>query len=351
MVQVSIDPRNEPDRIISKSTQDRRVFYPPEIEDITQSLSRYNEYDFNLFELAQLSGNHSLYLLSHHLFAQAKLFELFVIPMDKFSNCIFAIENGYHADLPYHNSIHASDVLHCIHNLANSPKIKVIWSDIELLAMYFAAIIHDHDHPGLTNNYLVTTSDSKAALYNDKAVLENHHCASSFAILSKKENNFLAHLTKAEFKSIREIVVDLVLATDLSQHFTLLSMFKSKVFYVDLNFKVASPDTYDPYENRDDRMLLYKILIKCSDVSNPTKDLPIYKSWSRLITAEFYSQGDMEKRLNIPVSPYMDRENPNVPGNQIGFIDYVVQPIFGALDTYQSIPSIIGRLAKNREYW
>jgi hypothetical protein len=59
----------------------------------------------------------------------------------------------------------------------------------------------------------------------------------------------------------------------------------------------------------------------------------------------------MEKRLNIPVSPYMDRENPNVPGNQIGFIDYVVQPIFGALDTYQSIPSIIGRLAKNREYW
>ncbi|KAJ3373758.1 cAMP-specific 3',5'-cyclic phosphodiesterase 4D [Kappamyces sp. JEL0680] len=314
----------ETDRRFSKSSpQDKRAIYPPEIDEIAQILSRYNDYDFNLFELANLSGNRSLYLLSHHLFFQAKLFDLFVIPLDKFSNCIAAIESGYHADLPYHNSIHATDVLHCIHTLANSAKIKDIWSDIELLAMYFAAIIHDHDHPGLTNNYLVTTSDPKATLYNDKAVLENHHCASSFVTLARPENNFLAHLTKAEFKSIREVVVDLV----------------------------ASPETYDPYENRDDRMLLYKIMIKCSDVSNPTKDLSIYKPWCRLITAEFFSQGDMEKKLNIPVSPYMDRENPNAPGSQIGFIDYVVQPLFGALDSYQPIPSILNKLAKNREYW
>jgi hypothetical protein len=109
--------------------------------------------------------------------------------------------------------LHASDVLHCIHTLANTAKIKDIWSEMELLAMYFAAIIHDHDHPGLTNNFLVTTSDPKAVLYNDKAVLENHHSASSFLVLTKPENNFLGHLTKLEFKSIREVVIDLVLAT------------------------------------------------------------------------------------------------------------------------------------------
>ena len=88
-----------------------------------------------------------------------------------------------------------------------------MWSDMELLSMYFAAIIHDHDHPGLTNNFLVATADSKAVLYNDKAVLENHHSASAFKILSLPENNFLSHLSKAEYKSIREVVVDLVLAT------------------------------------------------------------------------------------------------------------------------------------------
>jgi hypothetical protein len=112
-----------------------------------------------------------------------------------------------------HNSTHASDVLHCIHHLANSPKIKEIWSETELLGMYFAAIIHDHDHPGLTNNFLVSTHDQKATLYNDKSVLENHHSASAFTLLAKPENNFLSHLTKSDFKSFREIVIDLVLAT------------------------------------------------------------------------------------------------------------------------------------------
>ncbi|KAJ3271429.1 cAMP-specific 3',5'-cyclic phosphodiesterase 4D [Terramyces sp. JEL0728] len=346
---VATPPLTGDDRRISNIAQDPRAVYPPEIEEIATLLTRYNEYDFNLFELSRATGNRTLMVLSHHLFAQAKLFEAFLIPLDKFGNCISAIEKGYHADLPCnkqltidHNSLHATDVLHCIHCLANTTKIKDIWSDIELLGMYFAAIIHDHDHPGYTNNFLVATSDPKAILYNDKAVLENHHSASSFVVLAKPENNFLAHLTKAEFKSIREIVVDLVLATDLTQHFALLSMFKSKV---------ASAETFDPYETREDRMLLFKIMIKCSDVSNPTKDLPIYKQWTRLIMTEFVCQGDLEKKLNLPVSPYMDRDNVNVASCQIGFIDYVVQPLFGALDSYQTIPSITSRLAKNREYW
>jgi 3'5'-cyclic nucleotide phosphodiesterase len=98
-------------------------------------------------------------------------------------------------------------------------------------------------------------------------------------------------------------------------------------------------------------MLLYKILIKCSDVSNPTKDLSICLPWTKMILAEFVSQGDMEKKLNLPISPYCDRTNLNIPSSQIGFIDYVVQPLFSALDTFQPIPSIVSRLAINREYW
>lgn len=91
---------NDSDRGVISSSQDQRIAYPPEIEEIIVSMSRYNDYDFNLFELARISGNRSLYLLSHHLFAEAKLFELFAIPIDKFSNCIAAIEAGYHSDLP-----------------------------------------------------------------------------------------------------------------------------------------------------------------------------------------------------------------------------------------------------------
>ncbi|KAL5037160.1 hypothetical protein RTP6_004631 [Batrachochytrium dendrobatidis] len=322
--------------------EDLGAAYPPIIEGIAPLLSRCVEYNWPIFDLTQLTQHNTLIVLAHHLFTTSNLFEAFSVPRDKFRSFIRTIERGYHEDLPYHNAIHATDVLHCMSFLANDEKIKQITSDVEVFSMYLAAIIHDHDHPGFTNNFLVNTNDQKALLYNDKSVLENHHVASSFNVLLQPENNFLSHLSKSDFKAIREIVVDLVLATDLTQHFTLLSMFKAKV---------ASSETFDPYETREDRMLLYKIMMKCSDVSNPSKDMQLYESWCRLISEEFYRQGDMEKKLCLPVSPYMDRDNVNIPSSQVGFIDYVVMPLFDALDKFQPIPNILNRLQKNREYW
>jgi 3'5'-cyclic nucleotide phosphodiesterase len=115
--------------------------------------------------------------------------------------------------------------------------------------------------------------------------------------------------------------------------------------------KISSIETFDPYETREDRMLLYKIMIKCSDVSNPSKDMSLYEPWCKLIMEEFVRQGDMEKNLGIPVSPYMDRDNMNVPSCQLGFMDYVVIPLFDSLDRYIPIPNITKTLTKNREYW
>lgn len=71
----------------------------------------------------------------------------------------------------------------------------------------------DYDHPGFNNNFLINTYDARAILYNDKSVLENHHLASSFAVLNKPEFNFFTSLSKTDFKSFRDTVVDMVLAT------------------------------------------------------------------------------------------------------------------------------------------
>ena len=108
-------------------------------------------------------------------------------------------------------------------------KIKGTFSDLETLAIYVAAAIHDYDHPGVNNNFLIATRDKKALFYNDKSVLENHHCSAAFSLLLKPHNNFLAGLDKNSFTTFRSSVVDMVLATDLAQHFDLLTRFKQKV--------------------------------------------------------------------------------------------------------------------------
>ncbi|KNC98796.1 uncharacterized protein SPPG_05773 [Spizellomyces punctatus DAOM BR117] len=309
--------------------------------EVALLLAKSTEFNWPIFDFLDATKGKPLSVLSFYLFKRADLFSAFNIPVDIFRNFISAIENGYRTDLPYHNSIHASDVLQCTNYfLFSNDNISKVAGDIDLLSIYVAAIIHDHDHPGFNNNFLVNTYDTKAIMYNDRSVLENHHLASAFSVMNKPENNFLCNLSKSDFRSVREAIIEMVLATDLSQHFPLISMFKSKV-----------SSNFDPYETREDRMLLWKILIKCADVSNPTKSWTLYERWCRLILEEFFRQGDLEKRMGLQVSPYMDRDNLNIPSSQSGFIEFVVLPLFEAYDKWAPIPPIMVELQRNREFW
>ena len=53
-------------------------------------------------------------------------------------------------------------------------------TDLEVFACLISAIIHDYDHSGTTNNYHINSSSNLALLYNDRAVLENHHVSAFF---------------------------------------------------------------------------------------------------------------------------------------------------------------------------
>jgi len=48
------------------------------------------------------------------------------------------------------------------------------------MAILVAAAIHDVNHPGVNNQFLITVRHSLATLYNDISVLENHHLATAF---------------------------------------------------------------------------------------------------------------------------------------------------------------------------
>ncbi|KAJ3234543.1 cAMP-specific 3',5'-cyclic phosphodiesterase 4D [Chytriomyces hyalinus] len=317
--------------------QFNEIVTSPTMAPIIASVDIYN---WKIFDFVDASDSHPLCVLTGYLFERADLFSHFDIPYEKFWKFIATIELAYHSDLPFHNAAHAADVLHCIAHLAQLDKISNIIGETELLCIYIAAIVHDVDHPGVNNNFLSTTYDVRAILYNDKSILENHHLATAFSLMSRTDLDFLGQLPRAEFKNIRETVIEMVLATDLSQHFGLLASFKNKI-----------AQTFDPKESREDRVILLKILMKCADVSNPTKEWPIYYPWCERVQEEFMRQGDLEKSLNLPVSPFMDRENINVPSSQIGFMDYVLLPLFEAVNKYIEVPHILGSLQANREHW
>lgn len=87
-----------------------------------------------------------------------------------------------------------------------------------LLAQLVAAVGHDVDHPGVTNAYLMNTGDRLALRYNDRSVLENHHAATTFAILADKRCDVLATLDAAQRRQVRSLMIEAILATDMAHH-------------------------------------------------------------------------------------------------------------------------------------
>jgi hypothetical protein len=63
-------------------------------------------------------------------------------------------------------------------------------------------------------------------------------------------------------------------------------------------------------------------------------------------------QGDLEKEKDLLISPYMDRNNTDQPKMTLGFIDYMVQPMFLSLRKVISEASeCVETLYKNRAIW
>ncbi|KAG5839176.1 hypothetical protein ANANG_G00202190 [Anguilla anguilla] len=314
----------------------------PQLEEHQALMEKMDTWNFQIFDLVDQTGGKTGRILSYvtyTLFQDMGLFQLFKIPVREFMAFFCALESGYR-DIPYHNRVHATDVLHAVWYLTTRPipgfqqihsehttgsdtdsdsgispgrvayassKTCSIMDDsygclawnvpaLELMALFVAAAMHDYDHPGRTNAFLVATNAPQAVLYNDRSVLENHHAASAWNLyLSRPEFGFLSNLDHVEFKRFRFLVIEAILATDLKKHFDFLAEFNSKA-------------------------------------------RELHLKWTEGIVNEFYEQGDEEASLGLPISPFMDRSSPQLARLQESFITHIVGPLCNSYDAAGLLP-------------
>jgi len=91
---------------------------------------------------------------------------------------------------------------------------------------------------------------------------------------------------------------------------------------------ITNQNASKDYENQQ---LILGTTIHCCDISNPAKVANVYDKWVDLIFIEFFNQGDMEKKANMPVSLLCDRDTTNIFKAQIGFINFIVKPTFESI--------------------
>ena len=94
-------------------------------------------------------------------------------------------------------------------------------------------------------------------------------------------------------------------------------------------------------------------LVHCSDLSNPTKPLDIYTRWVDRITEEFFLQGDREREAGLDISPMCDRCHATTEKSQVGFISYIVHPLWEtwAELVFPDAQDILTTLENNRQHY
>ncbi|XP_041791683.1 cAMP-specific 3',5'-cyclic phosphodiesterase 4D isoform X2 [Chelmon rostratus] len=312
-----------------------------EIEDI-------NRWGLDIFKIAEFSGNRPLTVIMYSVFQERDLLKTFKIPNDTFVTFMMTLEDHYHADVAYHNNIHAADVVQSTHVLLSTPALEAVFTDLEIMAALFASAIHDVDHPGVTNQFLINTSSELALMYNDASVLENHHLAVGFKLLQEDNCDIFQNLSKKQRDSLRKMVIDMVLATDMSKHMNFLADMKTMVE----TKKVTSLGVL-LLDNYSDRIQVLQNMVHCADLSNPTKPLELYRRWTDRIMVEFFTQGDRERDKGMEISPMCDKHNASIEKTQVGFIDYIVHPLWETWAdlVHPDAQDILDTLEDNREWY
>eukprot|EP00047_Mylnosiga_fluctuans_P017941 m.65637 g.65637 ORF g.65637 m.65637 type:complete len:802 (-) comp7344_c0_seq1:118-2523(-) len=339
----------------------------PECSDLLKNI---DSWEFDVFRLEALTGGRPLATLAMKIMHDRGLIEQLRLDAEALTNFFVAIEDSYkrHPAVPYHNNLHAADVMHGVHVLLDTDVFLEAFSYLEIFATLIAGAIHDVDHPGRTNAFLIKTNDELAVRYNDASVLENHHLATAFQVMQRPGCNIMADFDKGEQKVFRRLLIQMVLGTDMTKHtkcVTELVGFRDHVYTAarksveGRRSEVAAAEQHEePHgqhevavddvslaiktrltDNADERALVLSNIVHMSDLSSASKPWYLAVRWTDRIINEFLNEGDDERRMNLEVGAMNDRKSMVIPKAQIGFINFIAKPLW---EIWSSIVSPTG---------
>ncbi|KAL0024748.1 hypothetical protein WJX79_001370 [Trebouxia sp. C0005] len=345
----------------------------PQLERMLQDAD--TNWQFDIFAFSAQAEGHALSLLSFHFFERFNVAEKFGMDPVKLATFVRVIEKGYDPQNPYHNSTHVASVVQMTHLLLHQGGVAKVMTDSQICSTYYAALIHDFEHLGVNNDYLIKTFHPLAVMYNDISPLENHHVAAAVRVMFRPECMFCQRLA-TDTALFRPVVVNQVLGTDMKKHFDITSRFQTAFKRSapssalssdtradsatgtgtgsDTSRQAPATDSID-WDNAkaDDKMLVFQMLLKCADIGHLAAAPDTHKRWAYQLEEEFFQQGDREKEIGLPVSPLMDRSNKGgITRSQMGFFSIVGLPMFKAMaDVFEGAQPMLDGVMANYRSW
>ncbi|CAG9821630.1 unnamed protein product [Phaedon cochleariae] len=305
--------RSSNDSAVFRPSRAGMVKVPAALKDLLESSLAW---EFDIFRLEELTKRRPLQHLGMSLFNHFEVAAVLNCDEKTLFNWLTVIEANYHATAGF----------------LEKERMKSIMEQLDEATSLIAAAAHDVDHPGKSSAFLSNADSPLAILYNDVTVLESHHAALTFKLtLGDERINIFKNLDRETYKIARSNVIDMILATEMTKHFEHLAKFVNVFCTKSSSSELEGDGDFLPLSLPENVTLVKRMMIKCSDVSNPTRPLRLCVEWARRITEEYFHQTDDEKAKGLPVvMPMFDRFTCSIPKSQIGFVDYIINDMFEA---------------------
>jgi 3'5'-cyclic nucleotide phosphodiesterase len=164
-------------------------------------------------------------------------------------------------------------------------------------AVVLSALIHDLDHPGVSNGQLINEDPKLAARYKGKSVAEQNSVDLAWTVLMSPDYDMLrtaVFSTETELRRFRSLLVNSIIATDIfdKELGTLRKNRWNKAFY-----ETSSEDSSREAKSRKATIVI-EHLIQASDVAHTMQHWHVYQKWNQRLFDEMmmaYKNGRSDK--------------------------------------------------------
>lgn len=272
----------------------------------------FDKLDFQNFDARKMEDpivNLGIYIYNRHELQEE------CISYTKFLKFLKKIQDCY-LNVPYHNVYHVTEVGFFTYCLLHKTGIIKQINKIDLLAIMVACFGHDAEHPGVNSSYLNKMNDKKSINYGyTTSVLEQYHLSTVFNTLEFDDGsqNFIHRISFEKKQRFRNVVRDIILATDVACHKKYLE-------------RASQLDGKDIVELSSD-INTFILLVKLADLGHFIKSETFHIRWVSCVLREFYYQGDLEKDKFGSTIGFMDKEKNNLPDGQVSLAEFMIKPL------------------------
>ena len=281
----------------------------------------------NDFNGNALSDSRRLFFtVAANVFAPYTLFSTLGLDLVRFYKFLVTVYESSDSSNPYHNALHAAEVLQAIHCFISQDRIKENFSDVEILAILLCAVCVDVGNCGVTNDFLSRIGHPIVQIFGMSSAQESAAVSFILHVLTQEDTNFFPTPTET-----LEVMNDRMMRLAFQELFT--EIFVGSASH---NHRVVLREVAEYFVNgvivtQNIPKLLKAVFHICRFPHIFKETEANFASVSRFL-AECLRQGDEERRRMLLISPLCDEQaGEMIAEAQRSLIQDVMLPLVTAL--------------------